>query len=227
MTAVDVRPAADPGSWAHAARLLFGYHRETAVEVGAPQPRTPEEVWFPVRRETIDPASVHSTYLVAYEQGRPVGGIVLVAHDALSVLLKRCYVPPAQRRRGVATALVATAGDLAADRGATRLVLDVLPSRAGAIAAWRRMGFAEAPPWGDPAMAYFERPVAEGDGQWGRYLAVRDRLRSDPEARRAYAAAKRELARRFPADRGAYTAAKAPMLETLVGTACPTAPERQ
>lgn len=331
---MDLRLAAGGDSWANAARLLFAYHRETAVEVGAIAPDRPEEVWPPVRRETMDPASVYATYLIAYDQSRPVGGVALVAHDGQSVMLKRCYVQVPDRRRGVATALVHAARQLAADRGTTRLVLDVLPSRTGAIAAWRRMGFAEAAPWGNPAMAYFELPTGDGqppawlgvpygevalrqsdprwayvfahqaeflrlaladdvvaiehvgstavpglvakpiidmavlmrpdvdidaavssiidvgyqfrgdkgaeggrlfvlehlprrrmvhlhvlgtgDDQWERYLALRDRLRSDVEARRTYSAAKRELARRFRTDRGAYTAGKALVIAGLL-----------
>jgi GrpB-like predicted nucleotidyltransferase (UPF0157 family) len=59
--------------------------------------------------------------------------------------------------------------------------------------------------------------LSEGDQQWERFLAVRDRLRSDSEARRTYSAAKRELARRFPTDRGAYTAGKAVVIAGLLG----------
>jgi GNAT superfamily N-acetyltransferase len=162
MTSMELRLAADARSWADAAQLLFAYQRETAVEVGAAEPQRPEEVWLPVRRETMDPASVHSTYIVAYDQRRPIGGVALVAHDGLSVMLKRCFVQPSHRRRGVATALVNAARQLAADRGANRLVLDVLASRTGAIAAWRHMGFVPAAPWGDEAMAYFELPTGEG-----------------------------------------------------------------
>lgn len=72
MTQVDIRLAADATSWADVAGLLFAYQRETAVEVGATEPERPEEVWLPVRREVMDPASVYRSYLVAYDQGRPV-----------------------------------------------------------------------------------------------------------------------------------------------------------
>ena len=123
-----------------------------------------------MRRETMDPASVYATYLIAYDQGRPVGGVALVAHDGLTVMLKRCFVQVSDRRRGVATALANTAMQLAADRGATRVVLDVLASRTGAIAAWRRMGFVEVAPWGDPEMAYLE--LRTSDGQPPEWLGV-------------------------------------------------------
>ena len=58
--------------------------------------------------------------------------------------------------------------------------------------------------------------LATGDDLWERYLALRDRLRSDVEARTAYSAAKRELSRLFPADRGTYTAGKAVVIARLL-----------
>ena len=57
--------------------------------------------------------------------------------------------------------------------------------------------------------------VSDGDPQWSRYLAVRDRLRADPAARAAYAELKLELAARFPRDRPAYTAGKDAFIASL------------
>jgi len=54
------------------------------------------------------------------------------------------------------------------------------------------------------------------DGQWERYLTVRDQLRTDASARAAYAARECDLAGRFPSDRGSYTAAKASVVEQLL-----------
>jgi putative acetyltransferase len=152
-----IREAGDDDGWRDAASLLFAYQQETAVEVGAPRPARPEDVWLPVRRETVDPASVLGAYLLAYFSAEPVGGVALVTPDQVTIMLKRCYVVPDWRRRGVARALVDHAAVVAAGTGADRLVLDVLPSRAGAIAAWQRMGFVATEPWGDPKMVYFER----------------------------------------------------------------------
>lgn len=58
--------------------------------------------------------------------------------------------------------------------------------------------------------------IGHGDPQWGRYLAFRDLLRSDPVARSAYEHAKRGLAAAHPADRKAYTAAKQDVIERLM-----------
>lgn len=59
--------------------------------------------------------------------------------------------------------------------------------------------------------------VPHDSQQWSRYLAVRDRLRTDPVARHAYATLKRELAARYPNDRGAYTEGKEAFIAQLLG----------
>ncbi|MEV6964558.1 GrpB family protein [Hamadaea sp. NPDC051192] len=58
--------------------------------------------------------------------------------------------------------------------------------------------------------------VAAGDPQWPRYLAVRDRLRADPEAVARYGALKRDLAVQYADDRRAYTRAKTDFLRDLL-----------
>jgi GrpB-like predicted nucleotidyltransferase (UPF0157 family) len=58
--------------------------------------------------------------------------------------------------------------------------------------------------------------VAYGERQWNDYLAFRDLLREDPEARKRYETQKRTLAREFANDRRAYTAAKSGVIEALL-----------
>jgi len=60
--------------------------------------------------------------------------------------------------------------------------------------------------------------VSTGDPQWSRYLAFRDRLRGDMQARTEYECLKRQLARRFPDNRGAYTAAKESFIQRLLAS---------
>ena len=57
--------------------------------------------------------------------------------------------------------------------------------------------------------------VHNDDSQWQRYLAVRDRLCSDPAMRDTYAALKRELEDQHPSDRAAYTSGKASFFEAF------------
>jgi GrpB-like predicted nucleotidyltransferase (UPF0157 family) len=57
---------------------------------------------------------------------------------------------------------------------------------------------------------------AAGSPALARHLALRDRLRADPEAAGAYADLKRSLAARFGDDRAAYTDAKSAFIEALL-----------
>ncbi len=75
--------------------------------------------------------------------------VLNVEADELAVV-RRLFVAPARRRRGVADDLVACATREAIDRG-LRLVLDVADENQGAIAFWerrdwRRVGQATLPP---------------------------------------------------------------------------------
>jgi GrpB-like predicted nucleotidyltransferase (UPF0157 family) len=58
--------------------------------------------------------------------------------------------------------------------------------------------------------------VPHGSEKWRRYLAFRDRLRIDPDARASYAEVKPRLGERFASDRRAYTAAKAAFVAGLL-----------
>ena len=58
--------------------------------------------------------------------------------------------------------------------------------------------------------------VPHGRPKWRQYLAFRDRLRIDPDARAAYAAMKRRLGEQFASDRQAYTAGKGAFVAGLL-----------
>jgi GrpB-like predicted nucleotidyltransferase (UPF0157 family) len=50
--------------------------------------------------------------------------------------------------------------------------------------------------------------IPHDDAQWRRYLAFRERLRADSQARSDYETVKRQLAETFPNDQAAYTIGK-------------------
>jgi GNAT superfamily N-acetyltransferase len=154
---VQIVAARSAEHWSHAARLVFAYLRETAIDLGLDPPGTTGEVWEPVRHEALDPAAAFDTYFLAYRGIEPVGGTGVVTHDEVSVRMTRCYVAPDARRQGVAAAFVAAVVRHAERLDAERVVSDVLPSRTGAIAAWRSLGFIDAEPWGDGDAVYLER----------------------------------------------------------------------
>lgn len=91
---------------------------------------------------------------------RPAGGVWIAETDGAAVgcvavrpladdraELKRLYVRPAGRGNGVGRALVETALTAAAGAGYREIVLDTLPTMAGAIALYRALGFAEVEPY--------------------------------------------------------------------------------
>lgn len=61
--------------------------------------------------------------------------------------------------------------------------------------------------------------VELGGVQWNAYLALRNLLRTDSEARTSYAAVKGALAQRFPEDRKSYTDGKDEIIARLVARA--------
>lgn len=61
----------------------------------------------------------------------------------------------------------------------------------------------------EPRVRVVNLHVVEHEGRtWRDYIALRDALRANPEARDAYAALKQDLADRFPTNRAAYIAGK-------------------
>ena len=70
-----------------------------------------------------------------------------------------------------------------------------------------------SPPGGPPHHLY---ACPAGSPALARHLALRDRLRADPEAVAAYADLKRALAARFGRDRVGYTEAKTAFIEALL-----------
>ena len=58
--------------------------------------------------------------------------------------------------------------------------------------------------------------VERGGAEWGRRLALRDRLRDDPELAERYAHRKRELSREHADDPAAYAEAKAAVVDEIL-----------
>ena len=97
--------------------------------------------------------------LLVRRDRRPVGCGALRMRDAVTAELKRMYVVPAERGRGIATELVARLEGMALERGATRMVLDTTPRMASAVRLYERLGYVPTEPFGAPAPAlvYYEK----------------------------------------------------------------------
>jgi GNAT superfamily N-acetyltransferase len=101
------------------------------------------------------------TFVVGYHDGKPVcaGGIKRIAPDAAEI--KRMYVVPAARRRGVARMLLAALEDAARQRGYRFVRLDTGPLQRHAMALYASAGYTEignfnanpiAAYWGEKAL---------------------------------------------------------------------------
>jgi GNAT superfamily N-acetyltransferase len=83
------------------------------------------------------------TFLVGFADGEAVcaGGIKRIAPDAAEI--KRMYVAPAARRRGVARQLLAALEDAARERGYAFARLDTGPRQEHAMALYASAGYTE------------------------------------------------------------------------------------
>jgi GNAT superfamily N-acetyltransferase len=91
----------------------------------------------------VDFAPPAGGFLVGYADGEPIcaGGIKRIAPDAAEI--KRMYVAPSARRRGVARALLAALEGAARERGYAILRLDTGPKQRHAMALYASAGYVE------------------------------------------------------------------------------------
>jgi putative acetyltransferase len=100
----------------------------------------------------LDPAEVadgRGTFLVVQRDGTPVGCGALRLLDAETAELKRMYVSPAVRGRGLGRRLVVALEEAARALGVRRLVLETGVRQAAALALYRATGFHPIPLYGE------------------------------------------------------------------------------
>ncbi len=95
-------------------------------------------------------APPHAAF-VARAGGAPAGCVGLTAHASdRTAVVKKLYVAPAYRKRGVARALMNALIAYARERGVARLVLDTARERMEpAYALYLALGFLECAPYGE------------------------------------------------------------------------------
>lgn len=100
--------------------------------------------------------------LLVRRDGRPVACGALRIRDAATTELKRMYVVPGERGRGIATGLVARLERMAVERGATRMVLDTTVHMTDAIRLYEHLGYVPTQPFGTsaPSLVYYEKRLA-------------------------------------------------------------------
>lgn len=164
----DVRTCDDV---ALARELFTEYLEGTIAETGLPNVEESPGVLEMMRRDIErlpgPYAAPHGTILVAWLADAPAGSVGLARIDERVAELRRLWVRPTARRAGVARALTAAALERAAEIGYERVVLDVVPSREGAIALYRSLGFTDIEPYDEYPfpMVFLGRDIADGFGR--------------------------------------------------------------
>jgi putative acetyltransferase len=146
----EIVDAVATGRLTEAAALVFEYMAITQVEAERPVPASIAELPAVLRDECLGLPTAYEppgALLLAFVDGAPVGcvGLRPTGDDGV-VEVKRLYVRPAYRRRGIARALMDAALEHADRAGFARLELDVMTTRTHVIALYRDLGFEPHPP---------------------------------------------------------------------------------
>jgi GNAT superfamily N-acetyltransferase len=111
----------------------------------------PADNFFELAEEEVAPG--RGAFLVARWSGRAVGCGAVRMLEATTAELKRMYVAPDARGRGIGGAIVAALEEQARRLGARRLVLETGDRQPEAIALYTRAGFTPIPCFGEYANA--------------------------------------------------------------------------
>ena len=127
-----------------AAAILRSYLREIAERYnGRPMPEAElDELLLEEHSDDLEPPT-GLLLLARDEDGTVVGCVGLRWLDPRMAELTRMYVPPAARRRGIASGLIAAVEDEARQRGATVMRLDTRGDLVEARALYPKHGYVE------------------------------------------------------------------------------------
>lgn len=145
---------------AHARRLFRLYaeeHAATIAEILCFQGFEDEVTGLPGRY-----APPSGCLLLAMEGDRPAGCVAIRDLGGGTCEMKRLYVLPEFRGRGLGRRLVAEVLRRAGAAGYRRMLLDTMPEMAEAIALYRSFGFGDTAPYGsspDGRAVYMEKPL--------------------------------------------------------------------
>jgi putative acetyltransferase len=109
----------------------------------------PEDGALHFRLDAAEVDAGRGAFLVAHLDGEPVGCGAIRRLSADSVELKRMYVAPVARGRGVARRLLAALEAEAIALGAARMLLETGARQHQAIAMYTRAGYAPIAPFGE------------------------------------------------------------------------------
>lgn len=136
-----IRAARGPDEVEIVRRLFVEYATALGIDLGFQG--------FPEELATLPGAyaAPRGTLLLAWVDGAPAGCVGLRPLDADTCELKRLFVRPAYRGRGLARQLSTAALAEARSRGYMRIRLDTLPTMVEAQALYRALGFREIGPY--------------------------------------------------------------------------------
>jgi len=136
--------SAEPFDSPDAQRLI------AALDAGLAELYPPEQRFGPnLKAQHLEAG--RGTFLVARDDGRAVGCGAIRLTDAATAEVKRMYVQPDQRGKGVGRAVLARLETAAVQLGARRLVLETGSHSPEALGLYGRAGFTQVACWGDYA----------------------------------------------------------------------------
>jgi GNAT superfamily N-acetyltransferase len=141
---VTLSIAAEPFDSSDAKRLI------AALDAGLTELYPPEQRFGPnLKAQHLEGG--RGAFLVARDSGRAVGCGAIRLNDARTAEVKRMYVEPKQRGKGVGKAILASLEAAAQKIGARRLVLETGSHSPDALALYRGAGYTEIDCWGEYA----------------------------------------------------------------------------
>jgi len=121
-----------------------------ALDAGLAELYPPEQRFGPnLKAQHLEDG--RGTFLVARDDSRAIGCGAIRLLDQTTAEVKRMYVEPDQRGKGVGRALLARLEASARQFGARRLVLETGTHSPDALALYRRAGFTQVDCWGEYA----------------------------------------------------------------------------
>ena len=91
--------------------------------------------------------------IVAYVDGKPAGCGAWKKIDETTFEVKRIYIAPEFRRKGIAGAIITALEQDAAKQGFARAILETAPMTGDSAALYRKLGYHEISYYGSPAGA--------------------------------------------------------------------------
>jgi GNAT superfamily N-acetyltransferase len=116
----------------------------------------PEEGANHFRLDVEEVANGRGAFLVAYRDGQAVGCGAVRRNDPQVAEIKRMYVIPEARGRGIARQILIALESEARQLGVSRLVLETGLRQIEALALYRRAGFVDIPLFGE----YIDSPLS-------------------------------------------------------------------